>query len=192
MNWQIIVGVILALGGIANIFNEFGAFLFGLAGGCALIFWGLKKKGILRKKETSGTRQLMEETFQAVGESYYENNIRKLAYPNPKWARPATVVVEEGDAGKRIFKHYYGNKPVELKPENNPHDKNAVAVYIAGELVGYISREENLHVRDILKNREIISVSSFIGGGDYKVVSETFDTISGELGFSVAVRIKYI
>ena len=137
-------------------------------------------------------RQLTEETFHAVGESYYENNIRKLAYPNPKWARPAATVVEEGDAGKRIFKYYYGNKPVELKPENNPHDKNAVAVYIAGELVGYISREENLHVRDILKHREVVSISGFIGGGDYKVVSETFDTISGELGFSVTVRIKYI
>ena len=192
MNWQIIVGAILALGGIANIFNDFGALLFGLAAGGALIFWGLKKKGILPRKAGSGVHQLTEETFHAVGESYYENNIRKLAYPNPKWARPAATVVEEGDAGKRIFKYYYGNKPVELKPENNPHDKNAVAVYIAGELVGYISREENLHVRDILKHREVVSISGFIGGGDYKVVSETFDTISGELGFSVTVRIKYI
>ena len=192
MNWQIIVGAILAIGGIANISSNFGAFLFGLVSGVALILWGLKKKGVLPKKGTSGARQLTEETLHAVGVSYYEGNIRKLAYPNPKWARSATKVVEEGDAGKKIFKHYYGNKPVELKPENNPHDKNAVAVYFAGELVGYIAKEENLHIRDILKNREIVSVSGFIGGGDYKVVSETFDTISGESGFSVTVRIKYI
>lgn len=192
MNWQIIVGVLLLIGGLANITENFGAFLFGILAGAALLYWGLRKKGVLHKKVSSGVRQLTEETLHAVGVSYYENNIRKLAYPNPKWARPAATVVEEGDAGKKIFKYYYGNKPVELKPENNPHDKNAVAVYIAGELVGYISREDNLHVRDILKNREIVSISGFIGGGDYKVVSETFDTTPGEVGFSVTVRIKYI
>ena len=192
MNWQIIVGALLLIGGLANITENFGAFLFGVLAGAALLYWGLKKKGILRKKDSSGTRQLTEETLHAVGVSYYENNIRKLAYPNPKWPRSATTVVEEGDAGKKIFKYYYGNKPVELKPENNPHDKNAVAVYFAGELVGYISREENLHVRDVLMNREIVSISGFIGGGDYKVVSETFDTMPGESGFSVTVRIKYI
>ena len=136
---------------------------------------------------------LKEETFHAAGVSYYEANIRKLACSNPDWSASITRIIKEGKAGKRIYKANYINKPVKLVPEpKNPHDKNAIAVVIAGELVGYISREDNLHVKDILDNREIKSLSAFIGGGEYKIVGEDGDVVRGEYGFSVNVRIKYI
>lgn len=195
MNWQIIVGVFFLIGGIGNITNDFSAFLFGIALGIGLLFWGAKKKGYIkpRKTEPSEKRILTEETFHAVGVSYYENNIRKLANVNPDWKLSATKIISEGKAGKRIFLHHYVNKPVKLQEEpNNVHDKNAVAVIIAGELVGYISREDNVHVKDILQNREIISTSGFIGGGEYKVVSEDGETQKTESGFTVNIRIKYI
>jgi len=198
MNWQILIGAFFLIGGLGNLTENLGAFLFGVAIGAALLYWGLKKKGIIKSRKTfsqvsNELHTLMEETFHATGVSYYESNIQKLANTNPEWTTPATQIIRSGKAGKRIYKNHYINKPVKLIPEpENPHDKNAIAIIIAGELVGYISREDNLHVKDILDNREIKSISGFIGGGEYKIVGEDSDVIRGEYGFSVNVRIKYV
>lgn len=195
MNWQIIVGGFLFIGGLGNLTEDFGAFLFGvLIGGC-LLYWGLRQKGLINKtaKQIPAGRTLTEETLHAVGVSYYEDNIQKLACKNPDWQLSAEQIVNSGKAGKRIFRHTYINRPVKLvlQPDNE-HDPNAVAVIIAGELVGYISREDNLHVKDILENRDIKSLSGFIGGGEYKIVGKDGDITKDEYGFSVNIRIKYI
>ena len=145
------------------------------------------------KPRTQAERTLKEETFPLAGVSYYESNIQKLATVNPDWKISAKQIVDNGKAEKRIFKNYYVNKPVKLQQESdNPHDENAIAVFIAGELVGYISRTDNIHVNDILNHREIISVSGFIGGGEYKIVDEDYKVFKAENGFNVKVRIKYI
>lgn len=198
MNWQILVGVFFLIGGIGNLSEDFGAFLFGIAVGAALLYWGLRKKGILKSKKVASqtdanNRTLKEENFHAVGVSYYEANIRKLANPNPEWLAPVSQVINSGKAGKRIYEANYINKPVRLIHEpDNIHDRNAIAVVIAEELVGYISREDNIHVKDILDNCEIISLSGFIGGGNYKIISESGDVVKGEYSYSVNIRIRYI
>jgi hypothetical protein len=137
-------------------------------------------------------RTLTVEDFHAVGVHYYAANISKLASPNPEWKKSAAQIVKDGKAGKRIFKNNYVNRPVKLIPENHANDSNAVAVIIAGELVGYISREENIKVRKILKGREIISLSGFIGGGDYKIILDDGSIVKDTNGFNVNIRIKYI
>lgn len=196
MNWQMIVGAIFLIGGIGNLIENFFNSLITIAIGLILLYWGLKKKGLIKKPAPQARiekRVLKEETFHAVGVSYYENNIRKLACSNPDWKLTAAQIIGSGKAGRRIFKHNYTNKPVKLQMEpENPHDSNAVAVIIAGELVGYISREDNIHVKDILQNHEIKFLSGFIGGGEYKTVTEDKQVIKDENGFSVNVRIKYI
>lgn len=197
MNWQIIVGTLCLIGGLGNLTKDVGAFLFGIALGAVLLYWGLKKKGYIKTKkaspQSSEHRTLTEETFHAVGVSYYENNIHKLACINPEWKLPAAQIASNDKVGRRVFKHNYINKPVKLQEEpNNPHDKNAIAIHIAGELVGYISREDNLHIKDILHNHEIKSLSGFIGGGDYKIVGEDGTVTKDISAFSVTVRIKYI
>lgn len=196
MNWQIIFGTLFLIGGIENLLKDFSNALFALLIGAALLYWGLKRKGFIKKRVAQPqieARTLKEETFAAVGVSYYENNIRKLACNNPDWALTAAQIMNSGKAGKRIFKYYYVSNPVKLRPEpENPHDKNAIAVIIAGELVGYIGRGDNLHVKDLLQKHEIKSLSGFIGGGEYKVVTEDGEVIKDENGFSVTVRIKYI
>ena len=77
MNWQLIVGILLLIGGIGNIVSDLGVFLFGLVAGVTFILWGLKEKGFQFKKGAIGKRQLTEETLRAVGVSYYEKNIQK-------------------------------------------------------------------------------------------------------------------
>jgi len=195
MNWQMIVGALFIIAGITQLFEDFGNALFTMALGAGLLYWGLRRRNKDKKTKTTFPKErvLSEETFHAAGVSYYENNIRKLACNNPDWQMSSSQILSSGRAGKRIFKHNFINKPVKLQEEpNNPHDKNAVAVIIAGELVGYLSREDNLHVKEILNKREIKSLSGFIGGGEYKVVDESGAVTKDNLGFSVNVRIKYI
>ena len=194
MNWQIVVSVIFFIGGVGNLFTDFAGAVFGIVGGAAFLYWGLKRKKPKKKERADSVdRSLKEETFRAVGVSYYEDNIKKLATVNTDWTAPIAEIVKAGKAGRRIFKYKYVNKPVYLREDpKNPHDKNAVAVIVAGELVGYISREENVFVREILKNHEVKSISSFIGGGEYKTVTEDGDVVSNEYGYSVTVRVKYV
>lgn len=138
-------------------------------------------------------RTLKKENFYLSGVSYYTGNIGKLACSNPDWKLKSKEIVAEGKTMKKIFRYNYINKPVKLIPEpDNKNDKNAVLVMIAGEEVGYISRDENVHVLDILKNHEIKYISSFISGGQYKVVSENGDAVKLEDNIFINVRIGYV
>lgn len=195
MNWQIIVGVFCIIGGFGNLTKDFFTFIFGIAIGALLLYWGLYKKGYIkaRKLLPPSSRTLQEEDFKAAGVNYYSESINKLACSNPDWNLSAKQIINSGKVEKKIFRYYYVNKPTVLKEEpDNENDPNAVAIYIASELVGYISREHNVHVKDILHNHEIKSISGFIGGGEYKIVTAEGSTNKFDSSFSVNVRIKYI
>lgn len=196
MNWQILVGIFFLIGGIGNLTKDFGAFLFGIAVGAVLLYWGLMKKGILKKSLPTpqiADRSLKVEIFHLTGVSYYTENVGKLAVSNPDWKATSKQLINSGKVNKKVFRYSYVNKPVKLIPEpENPHDSNAIMVQIAGEKVGYINREENLHVLEILNHHEIKHISSFIGGGQYKMVLETSEMIHDELAFTINVKISYV
>lgn len=199
MNWQIIVGIVFLIGGVGNIFEDISAFIFGSIVGLIFLYLGVKKKGTARTKkkisspESKESRTLQDESYKVVGVSYYDGNIKKLAYINPDWNLSSAKLISEGKIGKKVFHHSYVNQPVKLVCEpQNVHDKNAVAVYFADELVGYISRDDNLHIRDILKNRKIIAISGFIGGGEYKIISENKEVFKSSTPHSITVRIQYM
>ncbi|MDO5415278.1 MAG: HIRAN domain-containing protein [Bacillota bacterium] len=133
-------------------------------------------------------RTLKKETYTVVGIDYYISNINKLRVSNPDYRKRTNLPLL-----KRIYRYSYINKPVKLVPEpKNPHDKNAIQVLIAGELVGYISREDNLQVGRIIKRSEIKYISSFIQGGEYKVVSANGDAVKSEDGLSINISIGYV
>lgn len=138
-------------------------------------------------------RALQKLEFRAAGVQYYTGNIHKLSVQNPEYRQRSSVIVKAGHAGKRIYRYDYINKPVKLIPEpSNPYDPNAIMILIAGEKVGYISREETHIVSDILINREIKYVSSFISGGKYKVISDDGEIETVDSGFSVYIRIGFV
>ena len=138
------------------------------------------------KENKSVDKKYNEEKFYVVGVCYYENNIKKLRVKNELWKSKDII-------GKKIYKYNYINKPVKLVPDpQNEHDKNAVKVIVAGEVVGFISRNENEHVLSILKNADIKYISSFIGGGEYKIISENGDVASWENENNVTVKIGYV
>lgn len=138
-------------------------------------------------------RELKVEKFTAAGVTYYTENIQKLATKNPEWQSNAAQIASHGKMNRRIYRFNYVNKPVKLIPEpTNPHDKNALQIIIAGELVGYISREDNLHVKQIMDKHDVKYISGFIGGGEYKVVDDNKQMHHFEEHNHVTVNIGYV
>lgn len=139
-----------------------------------------------QKTETE-KRELKKESFEVVGIFYYEENLNKLRVANPDYKKKTF------DTIKRVYKYNYINKPVKLIPEpKNKHDKNAIQVVIAGELVGYISMEDNLHVKKILTKHEVKYISSFISGGEYKTVSPNGTVQKDEKKIHIDISIGYV
>lgn len=136
--------------------------------------------------------ELVKEDFRVSGVSFYGENIKMLSCCNPDWKCTAAQIVAKGKAGQKIYRYNYVYKPVKLDPEpKNPQDKNAIRVIIAGEKVGYISRDDNIHVRKILRDRDVKYISAFIGGGQYKVISANKDIARLEENISITIRIAY-
>lgn len=120
------------------------------------------------------------EDFPVVGMRYYLEDIYKLATLNPNYE--STVSPE-----KRVFKYYFKNHPTTLAFDpQNEHDANAIRVLIDGVMIGFISAEENLRVGEILRQRSVAHISSFIGGGKYKI-----GAVEDERDLHATVTIEY-
>lgn len=217
MYWCLGIGLFFILTGVSSIFTDFAAFLGGLIIGGPLLLIGLliakKKKPqffplIKEKKYGDAIKDLFSkpsigqvtddsgcivDTFHLAGVIYYHANIMKLANLNPQWKLTTAQHLANGKAGRNIYKYNFTNTPVELVPEpKNPHDKNAVSVHIAGQLVGYISQEQNVYVKKLLKGRRIKYISGFIGGGEYKYIAPDGTTAHGDTAISVNIRIGHV
>lgn len=195
MIWFIVIGAVFFLGGLSQIFSNFGNGLVMVVIGAALLFWAFRKKilpGVFDSRNGAVGSSGKTEDFLLAGTSYYADNIGKLACCNPAWKYTAAKAATEGLIDRPIYRYNYINKPVKLIPEpKNPNDKNAVAVFIAGELVGYLKKDDNRHVLDILKMHSIEYVSGFIGGGDYKIISADGNIAKDSAHFSIRITIGY-
>lgn len=132
-------------------------------------------------------RVFIKETFQVVGTDYYINNMNKLRIINPEYRKRQLPVM------RRIYKYTYVDRPVKLIFEpQNPHDNNAIKVFVAGEHVGYISRNDNIHVGEILRYHEIKYLYASFKGGAYKVMTEANEIVKAETQPRIDLYIGYI
>ena len=139
------------------------------------------------------TSELQKEVIFVVGTQYYIKNIMQLAIANKEYRSRANTIIENGNAHTKIFKYSFVNKPVKLIPEpKNKHDKNAIQVIIAGELVGYIPADECTHVKKIINKHEVKYISAFISGGEHKVVSSSGDIYKDEDDIAIKITIAYV
>lgn len=100
----------------------------------------------------------------------------------------------EGKLNKRIYKYEQKiNGGVQLVHEkNNPHDENAIIVFIAGNKVGYIPASENVRILKSMDSNEIDYISAFKDtGGPYKVYFENGDYIIDEYRYNIIITIYY-
>lgn len=128
--------------------------------------------------------------YRAVGINYYMQAIDKLKSTNPDYKLREAGFKKIG-AGKRVYHYNYINKPAYLIPEpTNAHDRNAIYIQIAGEKVGYISRAENTELLALMKSGPITYLTAFIGGGEYKVLTDNGELLKGASELFVNVRVS--
>ena len=156
------------------------------------LFNFLSRKEELQPPAEPEKRTLVKEDFTVVGAVYHKEEIALLKQANPDWKKSGKTLVSEGKVMQKIYHYSYVNKPVKIIPDDGSvYEKGALMVYIAGEHVGYIPDDMKDHVASILANRSIKYISAFIGGGEYKVVSNNGDAVKWDEHIRISVRIAY-
>ncbi len=93
---------------------------------------------------------------------------------------------------RKLYKYKFLDCPAEIvKEPDNPYDKNALAVVVDGEKIGYISRDDNLNVGELLKKHVIESIIATINGGAYKYIDDDGEVAKVNDDFRVKVSIRY-
>ncbi len=139
---------------------------------------------------TSG--KLTKEDFTVVGLQYHEDSIKKLGVANEDWRKSAKTIIAEEKVMQKIYHYTYINKPVKIVSDTGEiYRKGALMVFIAGEHVGYISDEDESHVKAILSQTSVKYITASIRGGEYKVVSLNGDAVKEEDRIRISVRIAY-
>jgi hypothetical protein len=80
-------------------------------------------------------------TFEVVGESHYRNALSNLL---AKWGDP--------DADLEAFQSATAPAALVREPDN-PYDKNAIAVHVDGQLVGYVPRDVAAELAPVMGRR---------------------------------------
>ena len=166
----IVIGAIITITGIGTIYNKSN----------------IKHKKLKEHKSS--------EQIEVVGEYYYENTLVKALTECDDWNKSFEELKSEGKLNKRIYKYEQKiNGSVQLVHEkNNPHDENAIIVFIAGNKVGYIPASENVRILKSMDSNEIDYISAFKDtGGPYKVYFENGDYITDEYGYNIIITIYY-
>ena len=93
-----------------------------------------------------------DEIVRVAGTSHYQEALRALS-------------ARQGDEVVRV------EKVALLVPEpDNPHDPNAIAVTIDGQLVGYLSRDENKRWLDVVSGTEVGAEAMIAGRAGIEVL----------------------
>lgn len=130
MNWQIIVGALLFIGGLANIAHSFGAFLFGIVVGSILIYWGLKKKGFdIFKNRNQNSTSLTPDIYSNLKRSYHYHDVNvwvKWQYSGHYGKSCSSIGMKRGDQ-------------IVLAPPKEPDDDcESISIYWKGIEVGHM------------------------------------------------------
>lgn len=128
------------------------------------------------QEETKNMPAVKEEVFRLAGVNYCIDNIKELEEDNPDYEMSKSEIWDSGMDGEKIYQHEYPVKEVTLIDEpDNPHDKNAVAVYADGHRIGYIKKAKCSRIKNLRKSNSINGLDLNISGGKYKYVYDKDD-----------------
>ena len=109
------------------------------------------------------------ETHRIAGTSFHEKEIPELMIENGDYDMTAAELIDAGFEDERVYKYSETYCTASLEPEpDNQYDPNAVKVYADGVHIGYIKKGSAAHVRKLLEEDRIRSMSLTISGGPYK------------------------
>ncbi len=109
------------------------------------------------------------ETHRIAGTSFHEKEIPDLLLENDDYDMTASELIDAGYEDERVYKYSETDCKASLEPEpDNQYDPNAVKVYADGVHIGYIKKGSAAHVKKLLEEDRIRSMSLTISGGPYK------------------------
>lgn len=117
------------------------------------------------------------ETHRVAGTSFRTEQIISLSEENDVYDYSKKELIDEFYTDERIYQYIFNPINVELIEEpDNKHDPNAIKVVVDDVHVGYIKKGSCSHVKKLMRENRIKSITAYIGGGKYKYVYEDFDT----------------
>lgn len=191
--------------GIILILASFGGFMAGepvgaaaaLALGVILVVLGVRRK----KKAPQHTPQPAadpapeknKENLKVAGISYRTEAVESLGTRNEEYDSSKKYIINNM-ADDYIYEYDFPTLPAELRFEpDNPHDPNAIAVYAAGTLIGYVKSGSTSHIRNLINSGRIESAVCKIRGGNFKhydSMTEEFEDEKANYSATVTLNLK--
>lgn len=184
MNWQIVVGILFIIGSVGCIADGFSNFLFALLFGIGCFYWGLRKKGYIKKnRPSSPPKQYVVLDIETTGFSREKDRIIEIAanrysrgklvkqyhtYVNPGRSIPATITELTGITDqdvmnaptistiKKEFLSFLGTDPI-------------VGHNITSFDLPFIQARLKCHIDNTLYDTLSLSKSAFPGLRSYKL-----------------------
>lgn len=151
--WKLFVAVLFLIGGFGNIGRDAVSAICGIVIGVLCgAWWWVSVGGKIGKKKI---KQFNPEalSFSAVGVSYYTDALTRVGEPARNYDLDDAKLLEKYKSGERLYKYYYNSVKKELLPQpDNPHDSNAVAVMINGEVCGHVPAALCADVKGLLSS----------------------------------------
>lgn len=117
-----------------------------------------------------------KEHHKIAGTSYRQKEIKSLGSENFEYQMSKTDIIDCGMEGVKIYELYFAPSKVELIEEpDNKYDPKAIKVIVDDIHVGYIKKGSCSHIKKLLKDDKIASISANIFGGKYKLVYSDYD-----------------
>lgn len=135
------------------------------------------------------------ERHKVAGTSYRQADIRELGIENDDYTLTKRELEDCFAEYEKVYQFDFYPSNVQLieEPENE-HDPNAIKVVIDGVHVGYIKAGSCSHVKKLLRENKISSISAEISGGKYKMLVpgddyDSFDLDRDSSPFFVTVEL---
>lgn len=122
--------------------------------------------------------------FFVAGCNYYQNALSELlTMENEEYSFPKSKFLEE--VFERCYQYDIEYAPAQLVDEpQNEHDPNALAVFVYGDKIGYVAKEDQHAVRSF----DIDHAEAEIYGGKYKEPDED-EIVRGETPYKAKLHI---
>ena len=114
--------------------------------------------------------------YEVAGVTFYLKNLLSMMEPNYLYSYKKQDLIDTCNYDVTIYKTVCTATRLELVQEDdNPNDPNAVLVLLDQKIVGYIPRKDCKHIRHLMDNDLVVSLTCKVYGGKYKQINEEYN-----------------
>lgn len=135
--------------------------------------------GILKKSKKAdmppipSEKIITEKELYISSAQYFRKEQESLLKENPYYSLKKAELIKLGYINKRIYKYKRGNFLGILVPDpTNKHDRNVIKICVGETQVGFINREDQKEVCNLMRKNKIDSIQIDIQGGPCKIIAE--------------------